>query len=70
MSYTETRGFRYSYDGPVLEFGKVIATNWKSTTTAPSERKARCNFAYQFKTQTNRTSNTKIELPGEIRCLK
>ena len=69
MSYTDTRYFRYSYDGPVLEFGKVIASRWTAKTMAPSVNKARCNFAYQFKTQMNKISSAKITLPGEIKCL-
>ena len=58
--------FKYSYDGPVLEFGKVIAVRWVSSTTAPSEKKARSNLTYQFKKQYNRAPNAKIALGGEV----
>ena len=57
---------QYSYEGPVLEFERVIATRWSSSTFAPSERKARSNLAYQFKKQYGKTPGTKITLPGKI----
>ena len=57
---------KYSYKGPVLEFDKIIANNWEGSTVAVSEKKARCNLAYQFKTETGRTARTKITLPGKI----
>ena len=39
----------YSYNGPVLEFDRIIANNWQAQTYATSEAKARANLAYQFK---------------------
>ena len=57
----------YTYDGPVLEFGKLISTRWSASTYAPSERKARSNLAYQFKKQNNRIPGTRITLPGDIK---
>ena len=39
---------RYFYEGPVLEFDKVIAKCWRGETIASSKRKARSNLAYQF----------------------
>lgn len=57
---------KYSYNGPVQEFDKVIANRWKGETMAISEKKARTNLIYQFKTQFGRTPNTKITLPGKI----
>lgn len=56
----------YYYDGPVMEFDKIIATRWKGTTMAESEKKAKNNLSYQFKQQYNKTSNTKITLPGKM----
>lgn len=56
----------YSYDGPVLEFDRIVATRWKSSTYAASEKKARCNLAYQFKKETGKVPRTKITLPGKI----
>lgn len=57
---------KYSYDGPVLEFGRVVADRWSSSTYAPSEKKARANLIFQFKKQFNRAPNVKITLPGKI----
>lgn len=59
----------YLYEGPVLEFDRVIANNWMSKTWAPSEKKARSNLTYQFKKQFNRAASAKITLPGKIRNL-
>lgn len=56
----------YSYCGPVLEFDKIVATNWRGETYAASEAKARANLAYQFKRDTGRVPRTKIALPGKI----
>lgn len=57
----------YSYDGPVLEFGKCIVNRWKGATYAISESKARSNLVYQFKKNNNRLATAKISLPGEIK---
>lgn len=56
----------YSYDGPVMEFERCVANNWKGKTQASSEKKARSNLTFQFKKQTNRLPMTKIVLPGKI----
>ena len=56
----------YLYDGPVMEFEKVICDRWVSKTWAPSEKKAKSNLTYQFKKQFNRTAATKITLPGKV----
>lgn len=56
----------YMYDGPVMEFKNCIANHWKSATYAVSEKKARCNLAYQFKRENNRLPNAKISLPGKL----
>lgn len=60
---------KYSYDGPVMEFDRIVTDRWSSTTFAPSEKKARSNLAFQFKKQHSRTPNVKITLPGEIKKL-
>lgn len=57
---------RYSYDGPVEEFGKCICRRWKSVTYAVSESKARSNLTYQFKKENNKIPSTRIVLPGKI----
>jgi hypothetical protein len=61
MSYAQ-----YSYDGPVLEFDRVISTRWTGVTFAPSANKARSNLAYQFRQQFGKQARTKITLPGKI----
>lgn len=57
---------RYYYDGPVLEFNRVIAEHWTGSTYAPTKERARSNLAYQFKKQYNRVPASKITLPGNI----
>ena len=56
----------YSYKGPVVEFDRCICNSWSGTTYASSEKKARCNLAYQFKKENNKTASAKITLPGKI----
>lgn len=56
----------YFYDGPVLEFDRIIANHWSSSTRAESEKKARNNLAYQFKMQTGRAPKSKITIPGKL----
>ena len=56
----------YSYDGPVLEFERIIANHWRAQTYAVSEAKARSNLAYQFKKSNGKVPRTKITLPGKI----
>lgn len=56
----------YSYDGPVLEFDKIVTNHWQAQTYATTESKARSNLAYQFKRNTGRVPRTKITLPGKV----
>lgn len=56
----------YFYNGPVLEFNKVIANHWTASTKAVSEKKARSNLEYQFKIQNGRIAQSKISIPGKI----
>lgn len=60
----------YAYNGPVLEFNRVIADHWNASTRAESEKKARCNLAYQFKMQSGRTPRSKISIPGKINIVE
>lgn len=57
---------RYIYEGPVLEFNTCIANVWSGETVAVSEKKARCNLAYQFKKKYQISPNAKITLPGNL----
>lgn len=61
---------KYSYDGPVEEFGRCIANRWQGSTYATSESKARSNLSYQFKKQFNKTPSCKITLPGKIKLIE
>lgn len=56
----------YSYNGPVLEFDRIIANHWHGQTYASSEAKARTNLAFQYKRETGRVPRSKITLPGKI----
>ena len=60
----------YYYDGPVLEFDRIVANHWKSSTRAVSEAKARCNLAYQFKIENGRVPRTKISIPGKLTTIE
>ena len=62
--------FEYSYDGPVMEFGKIITNRWVSKTYAPSSKKARSNLTYQFKKQFGKTPTAQITLLGDVKRLK
>lgn len=60
---------KYVYDGPVLEFDRLIADHWRGETMALSEKKARSNLTYQFKKNNNRITGTNIKLPGKIKMV-
>lgn len=57
---------RYSYDGPVKEFNKIISDHWHGSTCAVSEKKARSNLVYQYKMETGKAPGAKITLHGKI----
>lgn len=56
----------YSYNGPVLEFDRIVANRWQGQTVATTEAKARSNLAFQFKRDTGRVPRSKITLPGKV----
>ena len=56
----------YSYDGPVLEFDRIVANRWQGQTVAATEARARSNLAYQFKRENGKVPRSKITLPGKI----
>ena len=58
--------YKYTYSGQVTSFDKILAENWKATTYAVSEAKAKSNFKYQFKNKFNMLPGTKVDLPGKI----
>lgn len=56
---------KYFYSGPVMEFNTLLADIWEGETTAPSEKKARSNLAYQFKKANNRIGKFKNYASGK-----
>lgn len=56
----------YFYDGPVLEFDRIISERWNASTRAETEKKARSNLAFQFKKQYGREARSKISIPGKL----
>lgn len=61
---------KYYYNGPVMEFNRIIDEHWKSSTVAESEKKARSNLAYQFKMETGRVARSSITIPGKLITIK
>lgn len=57
---------RYAYVGPVLIFGKITNPKWSGETLAVSFDKAKSNLMYQYKKQTGRRKDAKIEFTGKI----
>ena len=57
---------QYSYEGPIMVFDVCVASNWRGTTYAQSEAKARSNLTYQAKKLLNKLPNTRVTLPGKI----
>lgn len=48
---------KYTYNGPVLIFGKLVTNKWSGETVAVSRKKALSNLSYQFKKVNNITDN-------------
>lgn len=57
---------KYTYNGPVMIFGRCVASTWYGSTYAISEKKARSNLVYQYKQQAGLAATAKVELPGKI----
>lgn len=53
---------KYTYSGPVLYFGRVVAPNWESQTYAASEKQATSNLIYQFKKKMGYIPDVKVSL--------
>jgi hypothetical protein len=60
---------KYVYDGPIMEFGRCVQSNWHGETMANSDKKAKNNLIYRWKKENNRESYTKIILPNEVRAI-
>lgn len=56
----------YVYEGIVKEFDNIVSRNWKGSTYAVSEKKAKSNLAYQYKKTHNKVAATKITLPDKV----
>ena len=60
----------YHYNGPVLEFDKIVANHWSASTRAESEKKARSNLAYQFKMKNGKVPRSMITIPGKLNIIE
>ena len=49
---------KFAYDGPVLEFDRLVANRWTGETMAPTARKAMSNLSYQYKKRKNESNFT------------
>lgn len=56
----------YVYEGVVKEFDNIISRDWKGSTYAVSEKKAKSNLIYQYKKAHNKVASVKITLPGKV----
>lgn len=61
---------KYEYNGPVLEFDRLLVDRWYGVTYATSGKKALTNLAYQFKQENNRAARSVIKLTGVLRVVK
>ena len=57
---------KYIYNGPVMEFDRLVQNDWHAETFANSPSKAKSNLAYHFKKATKRPAIAKISLPGTL----
>lgn len=53
---------RYTYNGPIMQFGICLTSNWKGETSAPSKEKAKSNLEYQYKKQNNLIPGASVQL--------
>ena len=60
----------YHYNGPVLEFDKIVANHWSASTRAESEKKARSNLAYQFKMENGKVPRSMINIHGKLNIIE
>lgn len=56
----------YIYHGPVMKFDTCVEKEWRGTTYAVSEAKARSNLIFRYKKERGLLPNTKISLPGKM----
>lgn len=53
---------KYTYTGPVLYFGRIVAHNWESQTYAASEKQATSNLIFQFKKKMGYIPDVRVTL--------
>lgn len=58
---------KYIYDGPVMEFDRLVTDHWKGETMAISAKKAKSNLIYQYKKKNGRIVGTKVTLPAKVK---
>ena len=56
----------YVYDGPVMEFDRVVTKRWRGQTMAVSSKKARSNLTYQYKKEHSKMPGSRVSLPEEL----
>lgn len=54
----------YIYEGPVMQFNKVIQDIYRNGTQAISEARALANLQFSYKRKKKMSSNAKIQLDG------
>lgn len=58
---------RYNYEGSVLLFDREVASKWKGSTMAVSEKQARNNLAFQAKRMLDIPPRSPVSLPGTLK---
>ena len=54
--------FSYIYEGPVMQFGKVINNLWTGRTRASTSGRALSNLQYRYKANNQLVKTARIEL--------
>ena len=67
---TDKKKNKYFYYGTVKVFDRIVASKWFGETYAVSKKEARSNLEYQFKKQTGRSANSKVNLPGTVELME
>lgn len=59
-------GYKWGYRGPVEAFGRCICMEWTAYTIAMSEKKARANLIYRYKSECGLRPTCNIKLVGRV----
>lgn len=57
---------RYTYNGAVMLWDELYESHWNATTFAVTERSARNNLTYRYKTLRGMLPTEKVTLPGKL----